>query len=39
MTWLFVAAFVGAVVLLAMAGLADVDERHHRKGGGARRAA
>lgn len=33
MWWLFVAAVVGAVALVAMAGWADMEERH-RKGGG-----
>jgi hypothetical protein len=33
MTWLFIAAVVGAVVLLTMAVFADAEERHHRDGG------
>jgi hypothetical protein len=33
MTWLFIAAVVGAIVLLTMAAFADVEERHRRNDG------
>lgn len=33
MWWLFVAALAGAVFLFAMAGWADMEERHRKNGG------